>query len=79
MTIDDLLVHVDPTIQAMAQKAVLYKRELAQGKLTQHEYDMLTTQQLMDINTIYKNADEADAKQALAEAIEIIASFIGSI
>jgi hypothetical protein len=77
-SMDGLLVSPVVGIPNLAQSAIRYKTALADGSMSQGEFDTLTAE-LLDVNNIITAANDDDTKQAVAEAVEFLSQFLGMI
>jgi hypothetical protein len=75
-TMPELLTSTDPFIRALAARAQQCKLDLAEGKITQTEFDDLA-KQLVDMRAVSAAADDADRSNALREALSFLADFLG--
>lgn len=77
-SINDLLQHGTFEVRELGQKAVQYKTQLEQGKITQGEYDQLCAQ-LVGLKALEGRADLEDARQDIAQAVEFLRGFLGIV
>lgn len=74
--VDRLLTSKDPDIREMGQKAVRYKAQLEQSKLSQEEYERLC-RQLVALREVDQAAKTAEIRQEFQQAVQIARAFLG--
>lgn len=76
MSLDRLLAHGNATVREIGQKAVRYKAQLEQKKITQAEYDTLCNQ-LVNLEELDAAANTAEERLELQQAIQVARAFLG--
>ena len=73
--INELLQHSDERVRELGQKAVRYKAQLDQQEIEPAEYASLRAQ-LVNLEALNEAADSADQRQALAEAVQFLSTYL---
>ena len=74
--VDRLLTSTDADIRELGQKAVRYKAQFEQGKITRLEYDSLC-RQLVALDGVDQAAKSAEVKAEFQQAVQIARAFLG--
>lgn len=76
--IHDLLQHSEFRVRELGQKAVQYRNQLERAEISRAEYDNLVAQ-LTDLDALNQLATTEDERQALAKAVQFLATFLQAV
>jgi hypothetical protein len=77
-TIEDLRAHREDRVRDLAAKATRYRGWIDRQEVTPAEYQSLRAQ-LLDLQALHSTAVRAEERQALAEAVEFLKTWLPAV